>query len=133
MQCVTASFRARVRAQTRRKGWVRSWHVAGGIERVTLEARARQLREGKTTHRRGNRRNRRYVDLHNDSPRFLEDTRIYVCMRARVYKRDSLSSITSEAAKERINLARGNYIRGKMRLLLIPINSHVALFLCDQD
>lgn len=67
------------------------------------------------------------------TPRDSSKIHVYVCMRARVYKRDSPSSITSETAKERINLARGNYIRGKMRLLLIPINSHVALFLCDQD
>lgn len=59
--------------------------------------------------------------------------KICVCLCVRVYARFSVLDYERGGREERINLARGNYIRGKMRLLLIPINSHVVLFLRDQD
>lgn len=120
---VTASF-TRIHAPYAEKGTrVRSRRIArnregqrGRSETIAGERAVEGMAQG------GNRRTRQYVDLHNDSPRLLE-----------IYTRDPLSSITSEAAAKRINLARGNYIRGKMRLLLIPINSHVVLLLRGQD
>lgn len=63
--------------------------------------------------------------------------KICVCLRVymyvRVYARFSVLDYERGSREERINLARGNYIRGKMRLLLIPINFHVVFFLRDQD